>query len=144
MLKRAMVPVRVTVVMLAALALLLVPGMADARPKPADTVLVNGAILGFHGLVTRGGRGWPAGGSGDYGSRGRSEETHPDSSEPEFAEALAIQDGRIIFIGSSKKARSYAGAATKVIDLDGRMVMPGIVDGHFHGTRPTDCSMEYE
>jgi predicted amidohydrolase YtcJ len=144
MLKRAMVPVRVTVVMLAALALLLAPGTAPARPQPADTVLVNGAILVFHGIETRGGRGWPAGGSGDYGSRGKSEETHAGSSEPEFAEALAIQDGRIIFIGSSKKARSYAGPATKVIDLGGRMVMPGIVDGHFHGTRPTDCSMGYE
>lgn len=144
MLKRALVPVRITVVLLAALALLLVPGMAGARAKPADTVIVNGTILVYQGIETRGGRGWPAGGSGDYGSRGKSEETHPGSSEPEFAEALAIQDGRIIYIGSSKKARSYVGPSTRVIDLGGRMVMPGIVDGHFHGTRPTDCSMEYE
>ena len=29
-------------------------------------------------------------------------------------------------------------------DLRGRMVMPGIVDGHFHGTRVPDCAMGYE
>jgi predicted amidohydrolase YtcJ len=141
---RALVPVRVTVVVLAALGLLLAPGRASARPKPADTVIVNGTILVFHGIETRGGRGWPAGGAGDYGSRGKSEETHPGNSEPEFAEGLAIQDGRIIFIGAAKTARSYVGPSTKVIDLGGRMVMPGIVDGHFHGTRPTDCPMQYE
>jgi predicted amidohydrolase YtcJ len=144
MLKRAMVPAGVHVVMLAVLALLLAPGAAPARPRPADTVIVNGAILVYQGIETRGGRGWPAGGSVDYGSRGKSEETHGGDSGPEFAEGLAIQDGRIIFIGSSKKARSYVGPVTKVLDLGGRMVMPGIVDGHFHGTRPTDCSVQYE
>ena len=128
----------------AALALLLAPGAAPARPRPADTVIVDGAILVFHGIEVRDGRGWPAGGSADFGPRGASEETRAGSGEPEFAEALAIQDGRIVFVGSSKKARTYVGPATRVISLGGRMVMPGIIDGHFHGTRPTDCAMGYE
>ncbi|HYV84891.1 MAG TPA: amidohydrolase [Patescibacteria group bacterium] len=144
MLNRAMVPVRVTVVMLASLGLLLAPGTASARPNPADTVIVNGAILVFHGIEVRSGRGWPAGGAADFGSRGASEETRAGNAEPEFAEALAIEAGKIVFIGSSKKAHAYVGPSTKVVSLGGRMVMPGIVDGHFHGTRPTDCAMGYE
>src|SRR6185295_13962334 len=48
------------------------------------------------------------------------------------------------FVGSTKKARAYIGPGTRVFDLGGRMVMPGIIDGHFHGTRPTDCRMGYQ
>jgi len=61
-----------------------------------------------------------------------------------FAEALAVRDGRIVFIGTTADVRTYAGPHTTVTDLHGRMVMPGIVDGHFHGTRSADCAMGYE
>jgi hypothetical protein len=57
---------------------------------------------------------------------------------------MAIAGGRIIYIGTSQKARAHIGPGTKVYDLGGRMVMPGIIDGHFHGTRPTDCRMGYQ
>jgi len=128
----------------AALACLLVAQAAMALPRPADTVLVNGAVLLFHGVEKRDGRGWSVAGTGEMGTRGASEATHAAGSNPEFAEAVAISGGKIVFVGPSKKARTYVGPATKVVDLGGRMVMPGIVDGHFHGTRPTDCPMNYE
>ena len=57
---------------------------------------------------------------------------------------MAISGGRIVFTGEAAEAKRYVGPATKVIDLGGRMVMPGIVDGHFHGTRATDCHLGYE
>jgi predicted amidohydrolase YtcJ len=111
----------------AGLALLLPGGHALAGVPAADTVLLNGAILVFHGIEVRAGDR-----RGDRGDR------------PEFAEAVAIDADRILFVGSTRRARKFVGPATKVIDLGGRMVMPGIIDGHLHGTRLTDCHMGYE
>ncbi len=48
------------------------------------------------------------------------------------AEALAIRDGRILAVGSSDEIRDLASAATEIVDLDGRMAMPGLVDAHCH------------
>ena len=97
-----------------------------ASQRPADLVLLNGSILLFEGIEQK-----PAGGPEGGPAR------------PRFAEALAAADGRIVFIGTSRRAKRHVGPATRVIDLEGRMVMPGIVDGHFHGTRRTDCDMGY-
>ncbi len=52
--------------------------------------------------------------------------THP------WVEAVAIEDGHYVFVGSSAQARKYVGAETNVADLQGRMVMPGINDAHIH------------
>ncbi|NOZ66404.1 MAG: amidohydrolase, partial [Alphaproteobacteria bacterium] len=49
-------------------------------------------------------------------------------------EALAIRDGKILALGSSKNIRKLANDKTQVIDLKGRMVMPGLNDGHSHPT----------
>lgn len=49
-----------------------------------------------------------------------------------WVEALAIAKGRITATGSSANIRAMAGDATEVIDLDGRMAMPGFVDVHNH------------
>jgi len=51
---------------------------------------------------------------------------HPD------AEAIVIQDGDILFVGSGKDAMAYQGAATRLIDLHGATVIPGLVDSHTH------------
>ena len=47
-------------------------------------------------------------------------------------EAVAIADGRIAYVGSNAGAEALAGPASEIIDLGGRMVMPGIHDGHMH------------
>jgi predicted amidohydrolase YtcJ len=49
-----------------------------------------------------------------------------------WAEAMAIQDDRLIFVGSNEAAREFIGASTGVFDLKDRMVMPGIHDAHTH------------
>jgi predicted amidohydrolase YtcJ len=48
------------------------------------------------------------------------------------ATALAIKDGRILAVGDSQQIEALAGAATRVIDLAGRRVIPGINDTHNH------------
>ena len=87
---------------------------------PADAILLDGQVLVFSGP-----------------------ERHDGAGPPKFEQALAIRDGRIVFIGTSEAARKYVGPKTSVTDLQGRMVMPGIVDGHFHGNWLTDCEMGY-
>jgi predicted amidohydrolase YtcJ len=50
-------------------------------------------------------------------------------------EALAIDDGRIVARGTSAAIARLAGADTKVIDVAGATVIPGLIDNHFHFTR---------
>src|SRR5437660_12816037 len=49
-----------------------------------------------------------------------------------IAEALAVRDGKIVFVGSSAEARSWVGLQTRVEKLGGRLVLPGLVDAHIH------------
>lgn len=49
-----------------------------------------------------------------------------------FVEALAVKDGRILFAGDGAQAGQYAGEGTAVLDLGGRLVLPGAVDSHIH------------
>ncbi len=48
------------------------------------------------------------------------------------AEALAVRDGRILAVGTSAGVRKMAGLATKIHDLGGRCVTPGLIDSHGH------------
>ncbi|MEO1203890.1 MAG: amidohydrolase, partial [Pseudomonadota bacterium] len=48
------------------------------------------------------------------------------------AEAVAMRDGDIVFVGSTDEALELAGPATKVVRLDGATVLPGLVDSHTH------------
>jgi predicted amidohydrolase YtcJ len=48
------------------------------------------------------------------------------------AEALAIDDGKIVFVGASEHALRYRAGSTRVIDLGGRMVLPAFQDSHIH------------
>jgi predicted amidohydrolase YtcJ len=49
-----------------------------------------------------------------------------------LAQGFAISGGRFIAVGASDAMRRYIGAATTVVDLNGRFVTPGLADGHFH------------
>jgi len=48
------------------------------------------------------------------------------------AEAIAVRGSRIVFVGSSRDAEKYRGPRTRVIDLQGATVIPGLVDSHTH------------
>lgn len=54
-----------------------------------------------------------------------------DDARP-LADAFAVRDGRIAFVGSTREARALAGSATRVVDLGGKTVIPGMVDAHAH------------
>ena len=51
------------------------------------------------------------------------------------AEAIAIDGGRIVAVGSNADIRKMAGAGTDIVDLGGRTVVPGLIDTHLHAIR---------
>ena len=52
--------------------------------------------------------------------------------EPQYVEALVEKDGRIIFVGNSDEAMTLAGKNHKMINLEGKTLLPGLIDGHAH------------
>jgi hypothetical protein len=53
-------------------------------------------------------------------------------SQRSWAQAAAIADGVIVAVGTNEEIGAYIGNDTEVIDLEGRMAMPGIHDSHVH------------
>ena len=49
-----------------------------------------------------------------------------------WATAVAVAGGRIAYVGTDDGARSFIGPATRVVDLHGRMLLPGFQDSHMH------------
>jgi len=62
------------------------------------------------------------------------------------AEAIAVKAGKVIFVGSNKDAKSFEGKDTKIIDLKGNTVVPGLTDSHYHlagvGAREMNLNLE--
>jgi predicted amidohydrolase YtcJ len=83
------------------MAALLLPAVAAAANKPADTVFKNGYVY----TVTPGAR---------------------------VAHAVAVKDGRIVYVGSDEGASAFVGPSTKVVKLGGKMMLPGFIDAHAH------------
>lgn len=54
-----------------------------------------------------------------------------DQSHP-FVQAMAVRDGRVQFVGSTQEAMLLRGPSTRVLDLDGSTVIPGMIDAHAH------------
>ena len=50
------------------------------------------------------------------------------------AEAMAVRDGVFMAVGSDEEIRSLIGEATRVIDVEGRTVVPGLIESHVHAT----------
>ncbi|WP_170833182.1 amidohydrolase [Microbulbifer marinus] len=49
-----------------------------------------------------------------------------------IAQAMAVHEGRIVYVGGDSGADAYVGPDTRVEDLAGRLVLPGFVDAHMH------------
>jgi predicted amidohydrolase YtcJ len=66
-----------------------------------------------------------------------------DPTTPTFAEAVAMKDGAILFVGTMSEAQGVQAAET--IDLKGKLVLPGFVDAHVHaaegGIAAGQCSL---
>ena len=52
--------------------------------------------------------------------------------QPEMAEALAVKNGKIVFVGPLAEAKAVVGPATTTIDLAGKTLLPGFIDTHGH------------
>lgn len=67
-----------------------------------------------------------------------------DEAQP-VAAALAVRDGRIVYVGDDAGAAAWVGDATEVVELDGRLVLPGFHDTHVHpasgGIELGDCDL---
>lgn len=63
-----------------------------------------------------------------------------DDTQPE-AEAVAVRGSRILAVGSAAEMEAYRGEGTEVIDADGRLVIPGFIEGHGHFTGLGDARM---
>lgn len=62
-----------------------------------------------------------------------------------WAEAVAVTDGRISFVGTAAGALEHIGTNTEVVDLGGRMLMPAFQDSHIHpiyaGIEASTCDL---
>src|SRR5437762_1459039 len=62
------------------------------------------------------------------------------------AEAVAVKGDRILFVGSNAHVKQFQGSATRVIDLHGETVVPGMTDAHYHfigvGQREMNLNLE--
>jgi predicted amidohydrolase YtcJ len=103
---------------LAALVALTVVGCGGH--EPADLLLVGGRVYTFT-WPEPDGTGRPAG-NAPHDSQG----WRPD------AQAIAIRGDRIVFVGQRVDGEAYRGPSTRVIDLQGATVLPGLIDSHVH------------
>jgi len=53
-----------------------------------------------------------------------------------WAEAVAVRGNEIVYVGDNAGAQGFVGADTERIDLGGKLMLPGFVEGHFHTTNP--------
>lgn len=62
-------------------------------------------------------------------------------------QAIAVKDGVIVYVGNDEGASARVGSRTQVVELGGRMVMPGFVDAHLHplagGRALLLCDLQY-
>jgi predicted amidohydrolase YtcJ len=64
-----------------------------------------------------------------------------------YAQALAVRDGKIVFVGSNSEAAAWVGPQTKTENLHGELILPGIIDSHVHATGIVDldaCDLKSE
>ena len=113
-------------------------GMTTGLRKLQIAVIGSGAAVLSVALVICS----VAAGQGPRGNRGHSQQgadtvlrdgyIYTIANGNPVAQALAIKNGEIVYVGTDAGVRHLIGSATDVIDLDGRMVMPGLEDGHIH------------
>jgi predicted amidohydrolase YtcJ len=55
-----------------------------------------------------------------------------DPDNPRWADAVAVRDGRILAVGSAHDLEELRGPKTEVVDLKGRLLLPGFTESHLH------------
>ncbi|PGV65255.1 urease [Bacillus cereus] len=57
---------------------------------------------------------------------------YTSNGKQDIVEAVAVKEGKITFVGSNKDVEGFINEDTKVVDLQGRFILPGFVDNHNH------------
>ncbi|MFE7376015.1 amidohydrolase [Bacillus cereus] len=57
---------------------------------------------------------------------------YTSNEKQDVVEAVAVKEGKITFVGSNKDVEEFINEDTKVVDLQGRFILPGFVDNHNH------------
>ncbi|MBV9724637.1 MAG: amidohydrolase family protein [Gammaproteobacteria bacterium] len=57
---------------------------------------------------------------------------YTEDAQHSIAQALAVRNGKIVFVGSATDAQRFLGPKTRLEKLGGRLVLPGLVDAHIH------------
>jgi predicted amidohydrolase YtcJ len=86
----------------------------------ADVILTNARVYTF------------AWGEPDGDGAFAADAPHGPSGWTPDAQAVAIRGSRIVFVGSSEEAAAWRGPSSRVIDLGGATLVPGLVDAHVH------------
>jgi predicted amidohydrolase YtcJ len=55
-----------------------------------------------------------------------------EGDEAQYAEAVAVKDGKILFVGTKSDAEKFQGEKTEMKDLNGQTLLPGFIDAHSH------------
>lgn len=103
------------------------------------TTRLSAALLALAALIACGGGPPPEGGPADLVLLGGRVVT-VDDAVPE-GEALAVRGDRIAAVGATGDIERYVGPDTQVIELDGRLAIPGFIEGHGHFMGVGDAQM---
>ena len=55
-----------------------------------------------------------------------------EGKKPNYAQAVVTNNGKIIYVGKKSKAMKIAGPGHKMVDLQGKTMMPGFIEPHVH------------
>lgn len=55
-----------------------------------------------------------------------------EGDNPSYVEALVVKDGKILFVGAKDEAMKLAGSGHKMVDLEGKTLLPAFLDAHGH------------
>ena len=108
------------IILIACSAAMLLSSCAPEESKPADLILVNARVYTMD---------WddPApDGTLSTDAPHDERQWHPD------ADAIVVTGGEITFVGRTSDARQYQAESTRLVDLAGATVLPGLVDSHTH------------
>ncbi len=103
--------------------------LSAIRPGSLRFALLTMAALTLSCDAPDDGRGGSADGA-DWVLTGGSIVTMDDGNPS--ATAIAIEDGELIYVGDDAGAAAFVSETTRTVDLAGRLVIPGLVDGHTH------------
>jgi predicted amidohydrolase YtcJ len=108
------------IILIACSAAMLLSSCAPEESKPADLILVNARVYTMD---------WD-----DPAPDGTlsTDAPHDERQWRPDADAVVVTGGEITFVGSTSDARKHQAESTRLIDLAGATVLPGLVDSHTH------------